>query len=617
MAAGSDHPVPILATQKVAQASPDLHMASAELSRALLDGSQAVSAEQVFQHHLKGLSVAFQLLENEKRQMMSEFVRELTVDAGIEGGAGETYRNVDSKMPAGRAEAAGDSGDQTALPENKEDSSLALLEEANDAAVANGNCGKADFTDCDGTFEQKEDYIEDEDDTDMRFLSTRGSDGDGEPGLNLRGLTVRIEAGQSAWSRSQGKKMYFRLACKNGVPAFVILANSFVVGLSQDDDPDKLVWLVLETCFVIFYICELIVGIKIAGSIRTFYSYRQLWNWFDTFCACTGLIDCGVSWIYTLTDMKRTQRLSQFLVIKVFRLARVVRLIRLARHRVFDELRLMVIGLAAGSRVLFWSFVLLMMIVYILGVTCSLLIDNKAHEEFRSLDASMFTVFRCITGDCTKKDGRPLAEEMREQVGELFSLAYVLITVCVTIGVFNLITAIFIDNVTSSQVQRKQRLLSDNTLKFEADFKMHLCRLLGIKGWKQVAKARLPLRERIRVFDGGLNKCAAEEIPRILFNQWLEDRSLLDTLEEAEVEVSFAQALFDSLDANGSGALGLEEICDGFVKLRGPVGKSDVIGMSLRIDLMLKTLDKIAAKFDIHVLGAEAGKLAASRSLDT
>lgn len=379
----------------------------------------------------------------------------------------------------------------------------------------------------------------------------------------------------------------------NIVPALVILANSLAVGLSQDHDPDTVGWLILETFFVIFYIGELTVNMKLSG-IRTFFALNHVWNWFDFCCAVAGSVDCVTTWGYKLTFSERSNKFSQFLLIKVLRLARLVRLVRLARHKIFAELRLMIMGLAAGSRTLFWSYVLLMTIVYVLGVACSLLLDSDK-PEFSGLDASMFTVFRCITGDCSAESGVPLSEVMRQDVGSLFSFVYVVVIVIVSIGVFNLITAIFIDTVTSSQNQRKMKLLSDNTMKFEADLKMHLCRLLEVDGWMAVAKAKISNQERIKILNDGLAQ-HTEDIHYELFSTWLEDRELMDTLEEADVETSFADHLFTSLDATRDGSLNMQELCDGFLKLRGPVCKSDVVGMGLKVDLILNSLELIASK---------------------
>eukprot|EP00930_Biecheleria_cincta_P020162 TRINITY_DN15223_c0_g1_i2.p1 TRINITY_DN15223_c0_g1~~TRINITY_DN15223_c0_g1_i2.p1 ORF type:complete len:101 (-),score=13.21 TRINITY_DN15223_c0_g1_i2:7-309(-) len=65
-------------------------------------------------------------------------------------------------------------------------------------------------------------------------------------------------------------------------------------------------------------------------------------------------------------------------------------------------------------------------------------LGSSTIEEFQSLSAAMFTLFRCFTDGCSAYDGTPLSERLREEFGIAFSVGYVLIMMLVTVGIFNM-----------------------------------------------------------------------------------------------------------------------------------------------------------------------------------
>merc|ERR1712232_264287 len=122
--------------------------------------------------------------------------------------------------------------------------------------------------------------------------------------------------------------------------------------------------------------------------------------------------------------------------------------------------KMMVQGVFAGLRVLFWAIVLFFVFVFVLSVVMRQIVghhpSNIYTASFDTLTNSMFTLFRCFTDGCTGVDGSPLMVHLAKQYGELFMICYMLVFLFVTIGLFNLIMAIFVDNVMESTRQRKQ-----------------------------------------------------------------------------------------------------------------------------------------------------------------
>ena len=56
---------------------------------------------------------------------------------------------------------------------------------------------------------------------------------------------------------------------------------------------------------------------------------------------------------------------------------------------------------------------------------------------FKTIPASMFTAFRCFTGECTDHDGRTIHSILAEEFGPVFIFSYVASYMLVSMGIFN------------------------------------------------------------------------------------------------------------------------------------------------------------------------------------
>lgn len=91
-------------------------------------------------------------------------------------------------------------------------------------------------------------------------------------------------------------------------------------------------------------------------------------------------------------------------------------------------------------------------------------------------------------------------------------------------------------------------------------------------------------------------------VTRTEFNHWLStEKPLLETLNDAEIDLSCKSDLFDVLDADLSGELEFEEMVDGLLKCRGPASKTDIIAIRLKTRLLVRLMIRICEKFDIDV----------------
>mmetsp|Transcript_54811 Transcript_54811/g.119933 ORF Transcript_54811/g.119933 Transcript_54811/m.119933 type:complete len:620 (+) Transcript_54811:69-1928(+) len=423
------------------------------------------------------------------------------------------------------------------------------------------------------------------------------------------------------------------------VPACVIFASTVVAGVSADIEPDSIVWKVLEAVFTAFFIGEIVVKMKYFGFSVYLFGSDWYWSWFDILCVILALIDMGLTYVSIAEGV--SAETGPVNTLKMLKLARLGRIIRLLKFKIFQELKLMIQGVFTGLRVLFWAVVLLVGCMYLIGVVTKTLFGQE-RQEFRYVPIAMFTAFRCFTDGCTTEEGEPLHEKLRDRFGGLFMLAYILLFLFVTIGIFNLIMAVFIDNVTDGSTKKRQRELGANAPRTawvlssvlrhliltnifrreaedEAAAEEDLLKSQATGGGVDVA---IPsARRRSKILQEKLLKVQAlygynphttqeydeltasiradmstrnVQVTRGEFNHWLStEKELLETLADAEIDLSCKSDLFDVLDADLSGVLEFEEMIDGLLKCRGPASKTDIIAIRLKTSLLVNMMTRL------------------------
>eukprot|EP00928_Gymnodinium_smaydae_P077652 TRINITY_DN61040_c0_g1_i1.p1 TRINITY_DN61040_c0_g1~~TRINITY_DN61040_c0_g1_i1.p1 ORF type:complete len:720 (-),score=93.52 TRINITY_DN61040_c0_g1_i1:285-2444(-) len=382
------------------------------------------------------------------------------------------------------------------------------------------------------------------------------------------------------------------------VPAIVIVLNAVVLGLSQDYATEHIIWNILEICFVVFYTVELFVKLHVFGCKRFFHNdiTWDYWNCFDLVCLVASLVDLSVTIAIELSE--QSQDANAFMLLKIFRVGRLARLVRTINNPVFAELKIMLLGVLAGLRTLLWAFVLLVLMVYILGVTMRIFVGNQ-REEFQTVQIAMFTLFRCFIDDCVTLRGTPLTQELYLMFGPIYALGYVTVTMLVTMGIFNLITAVFIDNVALSQNHRRQVALADSLVESEARLKKIVSHFVITNGMLSKDKQVMTTLEALGtksvddIFD--LLESTGFEVSRELFATWMSDDTFVDILTENDIECANKSELFDVLDADTGQTLTLSEVITGLMMLRGPVTKGDITTITLKVRYVSGMVDRLLA----------------------
>jgi len=428
------------------------------------------------------------------------------------------------------------------------------------------------------------------------------------------------------------------------VPAVVILASTIVAGVSADIHPDAPAWHVLEALFTTFFLLEIVVKMRYFGFREYLLGLDWYWSWFDILCVLLAVADISITYASLAANGYYAADTGAVSVLKMLKLARLGRIIRLLKFKIFQELKLMIQGVFTGLRVLFWAVVLLVGCMYLIGVVTKTLF-HEYRQEFQTVPIAMFTSFRCFTDGCTTDDGEPLHEKLRDRFGGLFMLAYILLFLFVTIGIFNLIMAVFIDNVTDGSTKKRQRELGANAprtawvlssvlrhlilsnmirqeaedeaaaeedlLRSQADatkgegidlsmpharrtskiYKEKLLKIQEMYGYKpHTTQEYDDLTSAIRAEMSTRNV----QVSRGEFNHWLStEKELLETLHDAEIDLSCKSDLFDVLDADLSGVLEFEEMIDGLLKCRGPASKTDIIAIRLKTSLLVQMMTRL------------------------
>jgi len=398
------------------------------------------------------------------------------------------------------------------------------------------------------------------------------------------------------------------------VTVAVIISNALVMGFSTDFDPESTAWDVTEVGFFVFYLLEYLIKLR-TQSCRGYYTGAEAyWNWFDNTCLMISFIDLLLTYIVRQTAAESNTGSEAFMLVRMLRLARLARLVRLMRFRMFRELKLMVLGLFSGLRALAWAIVLLMFTIYTFGVLMRLTSDLP---EFSSMSDSMFTLFRCfVTDGCVSYDGTPLPEKLRSDMGIPFFIMYILTTMVIGVGLFNLIMAVFIDNVLKSQGQRKLKEIGDTSAtvctELKLQFRRFLCEDTTASNRGLFSRLSASAQQKLSSLaisddyyrDQASKKKIAEATYRILqedqvsisrdmFTLWLQDAEFTTMLEEADVDMSDKFRMFDILDVDMGGELSADELVTGLMQLRGDVSKGDIVAIMLKVRHLTYAIEEI------------------------
>ncbi|CAK9106331.1 Calcium-channel protein cch1 [Durusdinium trenchii] len=251
----------------------------------------------------------------------------------------------------------------------------------------------------------------------------------------------------------------------NGIASVSIMMSLIILGFSMDLQPGWVGWTVLEVIFAVVFVIEVVVKLVLLSPRVYFTGTNYAWNIGDLMLTGVAVVDVIIS---TTASTAGSARMS--MVLRGLRLSRVARLIKLMNLPLLAELANMISAMVIGVPWLFWVTILLSGVLYICGIVLRSTVSNASAEmsdrcgdpdlfQFNHTGEDgcnvaymygeeycgtvlkcMFTVFRCIIGDCNTKGGRPLAAIFSYFYGWRFEWFYGLSMVCMIFGMTNIIT---------------------------------------------------------------------------------------------------------------------------------------------------------------------------------
>lgn len=243
-------------------------------------------------------------------------------------------------------------------------------------------------------------------------------------------------------------------------------------------------------------------------------------------------------------------------------------------------------GLIAGVWTLALAFVLLFTVIYVIAGTATIALDTRKlaeiglHAYFYNIPTTMFTAFRCFTGDCVNDQGHSLTSVLSREFGFLFVLGYIASYMLVTMGIFNVILAVYVEITMRSAKESDEQYVFESIgvaratrellKKFAAAH--HVFHILEDH---TAELSQLEISQSATLFtDDELQDNI--EISKELFLLVIQDRGVQRLMDDLDLPPNRAH-LFEVIDADGSGTLQIQELLQGLLKLRKEVNKGDVV----------------------------------------
>lgn len=363
--------------------------------------------------------------------------------------------------------------------------------------------------------------------------------------------------------------------------ALVILLNAVVSSLSMDvKDPNNVGWLAIGCIFATLFWAELVIKVWMFGCRELYCGKGALSNLFDA-----GLILTDTVQLMIMLFASETRSGVYITVFRIIRLLRLVRLLRVFQAPIFKDLMSMVHGMVGGMTTLAWSVVFLVVFIWMISVIFrvslgpgedAVVTDEDVEWYFENLSRSMYTVFRCSFGDCSTTHGTPLFEKIADQAGAFKGVVFCSFFFVMLIGMFNVISAIFVESTLAAAAEQKSRKLRT--------------RLNNDQLWA-VNTVRI-LQKLLITQDNDVETMTAEDLKDVEFSRALienavkEDAIVQDALTELDIDPHDHDYLSDILDPDNSGTVGALELVEGLQRLRGQQRRSDIVA----IDLMVRSL---------------------------
>jgi hypothetical protein len=410
--------------------------------------------------------------------------------------------------------------------------------------------------------------------------------------------------------------------------------------LSPDNDPSHWSWFMIELGCTFVFVVEIAVKHKWEGCRQYWMGKDRYWNFLDA-----GITIIAIADVIIEVALTNGSNMSVVLVLRSFRALRLARALKMLRSPLVQELSNMLVGFLIGMPALFWTIFLLSIIVVFVGLcfrltvgppygspkripTCGLGDDRLDWEEegcephflyseeyCGSVMGCSFTIFRCVIGDCTSRGGQSLPAHLSHGYGSTFEVTYILGMIIIIFGLFNVITAIFVEATMQGLKynETKQRLASKyRSMYVEKMLRKLVKRIETIyyEGKSDAEDSRATSAEdsdpahRWTSFGTSTSNQRDISLNEQEFFWVAEDSDVRNILLELDVELEGAafETLFETMDTTGNGCVSLSEMIDCFMRLRGGPMKVDMIAPWVAIRSLKRDVETLSHTAEKHGL---------------
>lgn len=414
-----------------------------------------------------------------------------------------------------------------------------------------------------------------------------------------------------------------------------IIASVAASGISMDIAVGEPGWIVLDTLCSAVFLMEVIAKLYVLKPRQYFCGPAGAWNMFDVVLTGAAVLETVLS--FAAGNGGSQSRVAMML--RGLRIARLARVAKLMRMPLLQELATIVSGFFISLRPLFWVLLTLFLVVYFIAVLLRATLegfraarscgndgmgseDCPFHLEQGDLHCNdvltcMFSVFRCIIGDCTTKGGESLVMVFSDGFGMGFDLIYAFAMVVVTFGLFNIITAIFVEATL------KGLKASDRQQKFAKAHQsgwmtQQLARFVEL-ATQEVMNARKrrtnqgqevmsPLMGRISSL--GLTMSATPSTEKVLAEElFVTEEEFLRLIRKTEVQqllcdmdinVEPREGILAAFVTEEDGSVSMSEIVSGLMRFRGDLHKIDMAIVRSELENLQRQVAKVMQHIENH-----------------
>eukprot|EP00927_Polykrikos_kofoidii_P001031 TRINITY_DN10376_c1_g1_i1.p1 TRINITY_DN10376_c1_g1~~TRINITY_DN10376_c1_g1_i1.p1 ORF type:complete len:814 (-),score=134.77 TRINITY_DN10376_c1_g1_i1:154-2268(-) len=362
----------------------------------------------------------------------------------------------------------------------------------------------------------------------------------------------------------------------------LIVSNALVIGL-ETDLPDDFPWSIVENVFLIGFLSELLLRLKVYGwyFFSLFNNSDIIWNIFD-FVVVTGGVVNSVLMVLESSELQSGQNATLLRLVRLLRILRVLRIIRIVRF--LKQLYLLAYGFIEGTLAVFWVAILASFMLY----TCSVILvrtygkvdENDPHadffnERFGTIPRCMFALFELISAPdltdykVTMFDNPPLV---------------VFLIIFIVLGSFG-INGLLVALINESILEKNQARIEQERYDRE---------------WK-----RKHIQQRCRDLFDNIDVNKNRVLPRTELMKFTDDIAKLCEEAGANFQQNDLDQMFYIMDQNDTGIIARWEFVQCVVELCDQIRPMSIMELNYQVSKCANKVEHCDVKVDTIVKFAE------------